>query len=47
MEKLFLITLACLIWQSAARSQDIKPEEVKNIMIKVAEWQIEHYRDTY
>jgi len=29
------------------RAQEIKPAEVKQIMKKVADWQIEHYRDSY
>ena len=29
------------------QAQDIKPSEVKTAMKKVANWQIEHFRDTY
>ena len=30
-----------------SQAQEIKPTEVKNVMGKVADWQIEHFRDLY
>jgi rhamnogalacturonyl hydrolase YesR len=41
---LFLFAVAAF---SNANSQDVKPAEVKNIMVKVADWQIEHFRERY
>jgi len=39
--------LAVFALVTLSRAQDIKPVEVKTVMEKVADWQIEHYRDTY
>ncbi|NVN18398.1 glycoside hydrolase family 88 protein [Muricauda sp. HICW] len=42
------ITLGCvLLISNLSFSQKIKPEEVKATMRKVADWQIDHYRDAY
>ena len=42
---LFVITAAMVTMVSYA--QDIKPSEVKDVMQRVADWQIAHYSDTY
>lgn len=43
---LFVFTIALFIGTTSF-AQEIKPQEVKKIMEKVADWQIEHFRDTY
>ncbi|MBI9039902.1 glycoside hydrolase family 88 protein [Lutibacter sp.] len=40
---LFLI----LFWSTTSKAQEIKAEEVKQLMEKVANWQIEHFSDSY
>ncbi|MER3373223.1 MAG: glycoside hydrolase family 88 protein [Allomuricauda sp.] len=46
--KHIFVVLGCFLFISTPIfSQDIKPEEVKSIMRKVADWQIEHYRDAF
>lgn len=46
--KKILFTLAILfVISNASVAQDINPANVKNVMEKVADWQINHFRDTY
>ncbi|RED95985.1 glycoside hydrolase family 88/105 protein [Marinoscillum furvescens] len=48
MEWTRLIVLAlCLSTTGGAFAQEIKPDEVKQVMQKVADWQIEHFREPY
>ena len=47
MKVLQLTIIALLIGAFSLSAQDIKPDEVKKNMKRVADWQIEHYRDTY
>ncbi|WP_318345447.1 glycoside hydrolase family 88/105 protein [Flagellimonas baculiformis] len=48
MTKLQTITLGfVLLFSGLSLAQDTKPEEVKSIMKKVADWQIEHFRDAF
>ena len=42
-----LLILAVFAITALSQAQDIKPAEVKKIMKKVADWQIDHYRDNY
>jgi len=44
--QIFLLT-SCLILDANLYSQEIKPKEVKAVMQKVADWQIEHFREPY
>lgn len=43
---IFLLTIILLV-PSRFQAQDIKPQEVKKIMKKVADWQIDHFSDIY
>jgi len=45
--KKVLVLLMIALFMAPADAQRIKPEEVKETMVKVADWQIEHYRDAY
>ena len=46
--KLFQLAIVALLLSAFSLSaQDINPDEVKKNMKRVADWQIEHYRDTY
>lgn len=48
MKRLVNILVVCLLLFSALSfSQEIKSEEVKSIMKKVADWQIAHYSDSF
>jgi rhamnogalacturonyl hydrolase YesR len=47
MTKNVLIVFMLAVLTVPGNAQKIKPEEVKETMIKVADWQIEHYRDVY
>ena len=45
-----VLLLAFVLFASipfTSKTQEIKPAEVKHLMKKVADWQIEHYRDNY
>lgn len=43
-----IITLALFaIASNTTRAQEIMPDEVKKVMEKVADWQIDHFRDAY
>ena len=43
-----LIALSVLfVFSNTSNAQEIKPQEVKKIMEKVADWQIDHFRDLY
>jgi len=42
-----LIMLTLLAFAALGQTQEIKPTEVKQVMKKVADWQIAHYRDAY
>lgn len=42
-----LLVLATATMTTVSQSQEIKPTEVKNIMQRVADWQIAHYSDQY
>ena len=44
--KIFIMVAAFAI-TTLTQAQDIAPTEVKKIMKKVADWQIDHYRDSY
>lgn len=43
----FLSPLLCLVFSMDIQAQEIQPQEVKTVMKKVADWQIEHVRDTF
>ena len=45
--KNFLTAILFLGVCIASFSQQLKPEQVKKEMKRVADWQIEHFRDTY
>lgn len=45
--KTVVFVLAILTFNIVSFAQDLKPEEVKAHMKRVADWQIEHFRDTY
>lgn len=47
MKKNPLILLMLAVLTVPGNAQKIKPEEVRETMIEVADWQIEHYRDAY
>ncbi|MEC3905699.1 glycoside hydrolase family 88 protein [Tamlana sp. 2201CG12-4] len=47
MAKLKIIILLTLLIANHSKAQDIKPSEVKNVMKKVADWQIAHFKDLY
>lgn len=40
-----VIVLLAFVIINTSQAQDIHPEQVKEIMIKVADWQIEHFKD--
>jgi hypothetical protein len=42
-----LASIALALSTISMYAQDIKPENVKRDMKRVADWQIEHYRDSY
>lgn len=42
-----VLVLAFMTFKMLSFGQDVKPEEVKENMKRVADWQIEHYRDSY
>lgn len=42
-----IAVLALVFITNGVKAQEIKPAEVKQIMEKVANWQIDHYRDAY
>lgn len=42
-----LIIVAMMAHVGSAQAQDIKPTEVKEVMQKVADWQVVHFKDTY
>ncbi|WP_421896705.1 glycoside hydrolase family 88/105 protein [Marinoscillum sp.] len=44
-KSIFIIVI--MILAGAVRAQDIQPQEVKEVMQKVADWQIAHFKDTY
>lgn len=41
----FIIVVGALVITSLLQAQDIKSDEVKEVMTKVADWQIEHFQD--
>ena len=43
----FILAISIIALANYAQAQEIKPTEVKEIMKRVADWQIDHYRDTY
>ncbi|ALJ05224.1 glycosyl hydrolase family 88 [Pseudalgibacter alginicilyticus] len=45
--KTFITGLIALLVLNISQAQEIKPSEVKKVMKRVADWQIEHFRDTY
>lgn len=45
--KILIIVLGLVLLNSSSFSQQIKPEEVKKVMEKVADWQIEHFDECY
>jgi len=47
MRNILLVILAIFAFSNISTAQEIKPQEVKEIMEKVADWQIEHFRDLY
>lgn len=47
MKNRILLSLAMTIIATALWAQEIKPAEVKKDMKRVADWQIEHFRDSY
>ena len=48
MKKLkILLALTVFILASTTHAQEIKPAEVINVMKRVADWQIEHYNESY
>jgi rhamnogalacturonyl hydrolase YesR len=44
--KIFIV-VALVAMATLSQAQDIKPAEVKEVMQKVADWQIDHYLDSY
>jgi len=42
-----IITTYILVISSISQAQDIQPKEVKEIMQKVADWQIDHFQDSF
>ncbi|UXP33890.1 glycoside hydrolase family 88 protein [Reichenbachiella agarivorans] len=42
-----LLIVAVLANVGTVQAQDVQPEEVKQVMKKVADWQIAHFRDTF
>ena len=42
-----LAFIVCLLFVNFLHAQDISPKKVRAVMKKVADWQIEHIRDTY
>ena len=47
MRNILIVILAIFAFSNIITAQEIKPQAVKEIMEKVADWQIEHFRDTY
>lgn len=47
MRNILLVILSTFTFSNITTAQEIKPQEVKEIMEKVADWQIEHFRDLY
>ena len=47
MRNILLVILSIFTFSNITTAQEIKPQEVKEIMEKVADWQIEHFRDLY
>ncbi len=47
MKKINIIIAIILSGFVTATAQQIRPSEVKQVMEKVANWQMDHYRDTY
>ena len=45
--KTFHLLLISLFFGHLSFAQDIKPQEVRNIMKKVADWQMDHINDSY
>ena len=45
--RLFAVCFAAIALSGLLRAQEVKPGEVKEIMQKVADWQIEHINDLY
>lgn len=41
------VLLVLVAFCFSTKAQDVKPEEVKEVMKEVADWQIEHFRDNY
>ena len=47
MRNILIVILAIFAFSNIITAQEIKPQAVEEIMEKVADWQIEHFRDTY
>lgn len=43
----FFVFTVLFLTTNSLNAQEIKPENVKNVMKQVADWQIEHFDDTY
>lgn len=47
MKRTMILIIITVLLAPNLSSQEIKPNEVKEIMVKVADWQIEHYRESF
>jgi unsaturated rhamnogalacturonyl hydrolase len=47
MRSILLVILGVFAFSNVTAAQEIEPQEVKEIMEKVADWQIEHFHDLY
>lgn len=47
MKKCLILFIAIAGFNIQVIAQEIKPEEVKKVMGKVADWQIDHFRDVF